>query len=215
MPRGLARTAVVCTLVLACALVPRAAAAQSVRGVVVDQTGLPLPGATVQLRNGDVVIATVATGADGTFAFPATAAGPTLSVSLDGFETSVVPAADAARIVLALAHATDTTTVVGTSEPAAAAPTTSTLGSTMEANTVARLPSAHMKARESLPLLPSVVRGPDGLLNLGGARASDTPLFIDGFNVTNPATGISSINLPFEAVKAVDVLRDPMAVTYG
>jgi hypothetical protein len=72
-----------------------------------------------------------------------------------------------------------------------------------------------MKARESLPLLPSVVRGPDGLLQLGGARASDTPLFIDGFNVTNPATGISSINLPFEAVKAVDVLRDPMAVTYG
>ena len=53
------------------------------------------------------------------------------------------------------------------------------------------------------------------MLQLGGARASDTPLFIDGFNVTNPATGISSINLPFEAVKAVDVLRDPMAVTYG
>jgi hypothetical protein len=194
---------------------PRAAAAQSLRGVVVDQTGLPLPGATVQLRNGDVVIATILSGADGTFEFPPATTGPTLVVSLDGFEPSVVASADAARVVLALARATDTTTVIGTAEPAAAAPTTSMLGSTIEANTVARLPSAHMKARESLPLLPSVVRGPDGLLNLGGARASDTPLFIDGFNVTNPATGISSINLPFEAVKAVDVLRDPMAVTYG
>jgi Carboxypeptidase regulatory-like domain len=215
MGRRLFRTAAVCALVGVSALIPRAAAAQPLSGVVVDQTGLPLPGATVQLRNGDVVIATVATGPDGTFAFTPPAAGPTLAVSLDGFETSVVPASEAARIVLVLAHTTETTTVVGTSEPAAAAPTTSMLGSTMEATTVSRLPSAHMQARESLPLLPSIVRGPDGLLAVGGARASDTPLFIDGFNVTNPATGISSINLPFEAVKAVDVLRDPMAVTYG
>jgi len=214
MGRRLSRTAAVGAL-LAFALMPRDATAQPLRGVVVDQTGLPLPGATVQLRNGDVVLAVVSTGPDGTFAFEPPATGPTLAVSLDGFETSVVPAGDAARIVLALARATETTTVIGTAEPAAAAPTTSTLGSMMTANTVSRLPSAHMKARESLPLLPSVVRGPDGLLQLGGARASDTPLFIDGFNVTNPATGISSINLPFEAVKAIDVLRDPMAITYG
>ena len=211
----LSRTAAVCALFLMLALVARTAEAQPVRGVVVDQTGLPLPGATVQLRNGDVVIATVATGPDGTFAFEPPATGPTLAVSLDGFETSVVPASEAERIVLALARAAETTTVVGTAEPAASAPTTSTLGSMMSANTVSRLPSAHMQARESLPLLPSVVRGPDGLLAMGGARASDTPLFLDGFNITNPATGISSINLPFEAVKAVDVLRDPMAITYG
>jgi Carboxypeptidase regulatory-like domain/TonB dependent receptor len=215
MGRRLIRTTVVSALTWICVLTLRLAAAQQLNGVVVDQTGLPLPGATVQLRNGDVVIATVATGPDGTFVFTGPEVGPTLAVSLDGFETSVVPASEAARIVLALARTTETTTVIGTAEPAAAAPTTSMLGSTIEATTVSRLPSAHMQARESLPLLPSIVRGPDGLLALGGARASDTPLFIDGFNVTNPATGISSINLPFEAVKAVDVLRDPMAVTYG
>src|SRR5258705_9768956 len=173
MGRPLVLTAAVFALAGACALIPRDASAQPLSGVVVDQTGLPLPGATVQLRNGDVVIATVATGPDGTFAFTPPAAGPTLAVSLDGFETSVVPAGEAARIVLALARTTETTTVIGTSEPAAAAPTTSMLGSTMEATTVSRLPSAHMQARESLPLLPSIVRGPDGLLALGVARASD------------------------------------------
>ena len=215
MRPGFLRTAAVRALCLACVLIARVVEAQPLRGVVVDQTGLPLPGAFVQLRDGDAVIATVVTGADGTFAFPPDANGPTIAVSLDGFETSIIASTEASRIVLGLARATDTTTVIGTAEPTAAAPTTATLGSTMTANTVARMPSSHMKARESLPLLPSVVRGPDGLLQLGGARASDTPLFIDGFNVTNPATGISSINLPFEAVKAVDVLRDPMAVTYG
>src|SRR5262249_36328795 len=75
--------------------------------------------------------------------------------------------------------------------------------------------SSRMRAKESLPLLPSVMRGPDGLMQLGGARAHDTPLVLDGFNVTDPATGISSINLPYETVRGVDVLGDPMAITYG
>ena len=43
--------------------------AQSIQGRVVDQTGLPLPGASVQLRDDAAVVATVTTGADGTFAF--------------------------------------------------------------------------------------------------------------------------------------------------
>ena len=60
-----------------------------------------------------------------------------------------------------------------------------------------------------------MVRGADGLLRLGGARPYETPLLLDGFNVTNPATGTSSINLPFESVQGVEVLRDPMAVTYS
>ena len=72
-----------------------------------------------------------------------------------------------------------------------------------------------MQARESLPLLPSVIRGPDGLMQLGGARAHETPLVLDGFNIGDPATGASSINLPIEVVRGVDVLRDPAAVSYG
>src|SRR5262249_9437941 len=170
MRPGFLRTAAVRALCLACVLIARVVEAQPLRGVVVDQTGLPLPGAFVQLRNGDAVIATVFTGADGTFAFPPEASGSSLAVSLDGFETTIIASTDASRTALARARATDPTTVIGTAEPAVAAPTTATLGSTMTANTVARMPSAHMKARESLPLLPSVVRGPDGLLQLGGAR---------------------------------------------
>src|SRR5712691_12476569 len=102
MGRRLTRTAAVSALLVACALIPRAAAAQPLRGVVVDQTGLPLPGATVQLRNGDVVIATVATGPDGTFAFEPPATGPTVTVSLDGFEPRPGLWTDDVRTVLAL-----------------------------------------------------------------------------------------------------------------
>jgi hypothetical protein len=188
--------------------------AQPARGVVVDQTGLPLPGAGIQLLEGERVVGTMTTAGDGTFVIDPQLPGETLLISLDGFVTRRVPRAEAARIELAIAGATETTTVIG-STIESASPTAALLGSTLTASTVARLPSAHMKARESLPLLPSVMRGADGLMQLGGAKAYDTPLTIDGFNVTDPATGVSSINLPFETVAGIEAVRDPMAITYG
>jgi carboxypeptidase family protein len=196
--------------------VAAAAAQPPSRGTVVDQTGLPLPGATVQLVRGADVVTTLTTAGDGTFALDPTLEGETIVVSLDGFETARVERASAATIVLSIGRAAETTTVTATVPTLTpASPTTALLGSTLTAATVARLPSNRMKARESLPLLPSVVRGPDGLMQLGGARAHETPLLLDGFNVTDPATGNSSLNLPFEAVRGVDALRDPMSVTFG
>src|SRR5262249_2618610 len=154
------------------------------------------------------------TTAEGSFRIDDAWPGDALVVSLEGFESRRVPRADANRIVLEIARATESTTVTA---PALAesSPTAPLLGSSLTSSTIGRLPSSHMKARESLPLLPSVVRGADGLMQLGGARAYHTPLTLDGFDVTDPATGLSSLNLPFEAVKGVDALRDPMAVTYG
>ena len=192
------------------------AAAQTGQGLVIDQTGLPLPGATVQLRLGDTVVTTVITAGDGTFAIDPALKGDTLVVSMDGFETARVAREAQSRIVLSIGRAQETTTVIALAPTLApASPTTALLGSTLTADQVSRLPSTRLKARESLPLLPSVVRGPDGLIQLGGARAHETPVLLDGFNVTDPATGNSSLNLPFESVRGVDALRDPMAVSYG
>ena len=179
-----------------------------------DQTGLPLPGAVVELLDGTAISGSWTTGTEGEFAIDAALPGSTVVASLSGFETARVARPDAGRIVLSIAHAAETTTVVAPVLPSSS-PTASTVGSALTATTVARLPSSRLKARESLPLLPSMVRGADGLLRLGGARPYETPLLLDGFNVTNPATGTSNINLPFEAVQGVEVLRDPMAVTYG
>jgi len=188
--------------------------AQPLRSVVVDQTGLPLPGVTVQLLDGDRIVASTATDGEGTFQFDPQLTGDTIAAALDGFQPARVGRDKSARIELQLARATETTTVVA-STVESAAPTSALLGSTLTADTVARMPSAHMQARESLPLLPSVMRGADGLMQLGGAKAYETPLTLDGFNVTDPATGLSSINLPLENVAGIEALRDPMSVTYG
>jgi len=201
-------------LLLAFAAVPVPGVAQSIRGVVVDQTGLPLPGATIHVLDGLTTVETLTTESDGTFVIDAQVPGDAVAVSLDGFEKTQVTRENAARIMLLIARTAESTTVVATAE-GTVSPSAPLLGSELSANTVTRLPSAHMQARESLPLLPSVIRGPDGLMQLGGARAHETPLVLDGFNIGDPATGASSINLPIEVVRGVDVLRDPAAVSYG
>ena len=204
----------IATLIVVAITIAPPTFAQTVRGVVVDQTGLPLPGVTVQVLDGAVLVTSVTTGPDGSFVIDAAIRGETIGASLEGFEPLRVPRAGAARIVLEIARATDSTTVIAPTV-IASSPTATLLGNTLTATNIARLPSSRMKARESLPLLPSVIRGSDGLMRLGGAQAHETPLLLDGFNITDPATGISSLNLPFEAVRSVDLLRDPMSINYG
>jgi len=182
-------------------------------GVVVDQTGLPLPGAHVELRRGDQVIASVFTGLDGAFDLPDAKATDTLDVSLDGFETAHVEGGSAARVVLAIAHATETTTVVASVLTSAGA-AMEHLGSTMTAPLAQRLPAPRPRILQSLPLLPAVVRGRDGLLRIGGTRPHESTLWIDGFDVTDPISGTSALDLPVESVRGMAVLREPVSAEF-
>ena len=131
---------------LACAFTATAAAAdQTGQGLVIDQTGLPLPGATVQLMLGDQVVTTVVTAGDGTFAIDPALKGDTLVVSMDGFETAKVERGGASKIVLSIGRAQEETTVIALAPTLApASPTTSLLGSSLTANTVSRLPSSRL-----------------------------------------------------------------------
>src|SRR6266516_1569880 len=104
-----------CRLLTACLFaiaVPIAAAAQAIRGVVVDQTDLPLPGVTIQVLDAGTIAATVVTGPDGSFSIDAAARGNVLVVALDGFEPQRLSRSEASRIVLQIARAAESTTVV-------------------------------------------------------------------------------------------------------
>jgi hypothetical protein len=77
------------------------------------------------------------------------------------------------------------------------------------------LPLANERFEDALPLIPGVVRGPDGLINVKGARASQSGLTVNSANVTDPVTGEYAINLPVEAIQSVQVLTNPYAPEYG
>jgi hypothetical protein len=182
-------------------------------GVVVDQTGLPLPGARVELRRSEQIVTTVYTALDGAFDLPDAKATDFIDVSLDGFETAHIEGAAAQRIVLALAHATLTTEVVASALTSAGA-AMEHLGSTMTAPLAQRLPTPRPRILQSLPLLPAVVRGRDGLLRIGGTRPHESTLWIDGFDVTDPVSGTTALDLPNESVKGMAVLREPVSAEF-
>jgi hypothetical protein len=182
-------------------------------GVVVDQTGLPLPGARVELRRSEQVLATVYTGLDGAFDLPDARPTDFIDVSLDGFESARIEGANAQRIVLPLAHATLTTEVVASALTSAGA-AMEHLGSTMTAPLAQRLPTPRPRILQSLPLLPAVVRGRDGLLRIGGTRPHESTLWIDGFDVTDPVSGTTALDLPVESVKGMAVLREPVSAEF-
>src|SRR4051812_18499504 len=194
---------------------PPAARAQNVRAVVLDQTNLPLPGVRVEVYRGDTVVDTVITGADGTFDVPPGQPGDLIEATLEGFETTRVPRATAQRIVMPLAHASGITTDVVASALTSSGSSMEHLGSTMTAAVAQRLPAPRPRILQSLPLLPAVVRGRDGLLRIGGTRPHESALWIDGFDVTDPVTLTSAIDLPNESVKGMALVREPVSATFS
>ena len=76
-------------------------------------------------------------------------------------------------------------------------------------------PLVDQKFQDALPLLPGVVRGPDGNLNIKGTRPSQSGILVSSLNVTDPVTGSPAIELPLEAVETVKVYSNPYSAEYG
>ena len=77
------------------------------------------------------------------------------------------------------------------------------------------MPLPNEQLLDALPLVPGVVRGPDGQINMNGARASQSAMTVNSANVTDPVTGDFAINLPIEAIESAQVLTNPYAAEYG
>src|SRR5258708_28095039 len=135
-------------------------------------------------------------------------------VSLDGFETAGVAPEAARRVVLAIAHATETTEVVASALTSSGA-SMEHVGGTRAAALAQRLPTGRPRILQSLPLLPGVVRGRDGQLRIAGTRPHESMLLIDGFDVTDPVSGSSALDLPVESVRGLAVLREPVPATFA
>lgn len=86
---------------------------------------------------------------------------------------------------------------------------------TINEKTVINAPNANEQFQGLLPLVPGVVRGPDGLVNLKGTRNTQSGALVNSANVTDPATGSPAISLPIDVVSSVKVISDPYDPEYG
>jgi hypothetical protein len=76
-------------------------------------------------------------------------------------------------------------------------------------STILNAPTKDDRADTLLPLIPGVVRGPDGLINLKGARSSQAGALVNSASVVDPVTGNPAMSLPIDVVEAVTVIANP------
>jgi hypothetical protein len=77
------------------------------------------------------------------------------------------------------------------------------------------LPLAQQKFKDALPLVPGVVRTPDGQLNVKGEIENQGMLLVDSAQNVDPVTGSFSIPVPLDAIRTVDVNKAPYDAEYG
>ena len=66
-----------------------------------------------------------------------------------------------------------------------------------------------------LPLLPGVVRGPDGRLRAKGGQATQGALQISSASLIDPSTGDFDLELPGQSLESVELLTNPFAAEHG
>jgi len=118
-------------------------------------------------------------------------------------------------IRLELTTVTSSVTVTAADSAVATVSVPSGQSTTISQTMVESVPVRHDKVENLLPLVPGVVRGPDGRINMKGARATQSGWLVNSANVTDPATGAQAMNLPIDVVSSVQVISDPYDPEYG
>ena len=154
-------------------------------------------------ENGEYVFATVPPGT-----YEVTASAPGLEVR----RTLQVGGEDI-RLSLELKAAEITSTVVVKGDEADRRD--SAPSEIVSETTLRTAPNTNERFESSLPLIPGVVRGPDGHINLKGTRSTQSGALVNSANVTDPVTGGPAINLPVDVVASVKVISNPYDPQYG
>lgn len=203
-----------------------AAQTGGIRGVVIslgpDGQPLYLAGAKVTVRLDSPGGWSLATFSDdrGEFSFSGLQEGTyAVTAELSGFKPATqsvsLKAGSVAEIRIELELAPVTGEVMITPEPETINRTESSSAGMVQERTLENAPLVNERFQDALPLLPGVVRGPDGLINPKGARVSQSGYLVNSANVTDPVTGQFAINLPIDAIEEVQVLASPYSAEYG
>ena len=168
-----------------------------------------IPAARVQLTGSTVEEGT--TDAQGTYRFKVVAAGKyEIRATFPGFDARrnlLLTEGETEKIELELkpTEVQDSVTVTANNQDKPQPASTSTI----HEETLRDAPNADQRFESTLPLIPGVVRGPDGRINLKGARSTQSGALVNSANVTDPATGNPAINVPIDVVSSVQVISNP------
>ncbi len=197
---------------------------QDLKGEVVNAKDLPIAGAICTLRGNRLPTEgiVVTTGERGGFSFPGLVLGKydltcaaVDHLPVEQKDLEVAPATGVSvRVVLP-----DAVVVREKVEVHEAAPTipqeSGAPTARLSSAELTALPLVQQEFKAALPLVPGVVRTPDGKINIKGAVENQGMLLVDSTERVDPITGSYSIDVPIDAVESVEVYKTPYNAEFG
>ena len=180
-----------------------------------DSTGKKVSGAEVRIGT-----AVQPTSSEGIAEFSNLACGAaTVNVSVPGFHEIRAPfeivESSSAELSLTL------TTAIVVKDSLEVRDTTPTLEQSasptqqLKLDQVKNLPSRPATVADTLPLVPGIVRSPDGEIKIGGSGEQRSAFTVNQADVTDPATGKFGQTVPVDSAETVEVLTTPFLAQYG
>jgi hypothetical protein len=189
------------------------------RVFVKDSQGSPIFDARVRLGSASSEVGILTTPASGLVDFQNVPCGPwTVRASKTGFEDSAdtlqIGSESAVQTTLTLnpqiAHSS-----VDVTESRPPVEQSSSQNYELRPAEVKPLPTNPATVAETLPLVPGVLRAPNGELIIDGSGEQRSSLVVNQSDVTDPATGKFGQTVPLDSIETVNVLTTPFLAQYG
>ena len=94
-------------------------------------------------------------------------------------------------------------------------PTETSSSGSVGGSTIDNAPKANKRYEDVMPLIPGVLRGKEGEINMNGVRATQSGVQLNNVDMTDPVARTSQLNLPLSVISNVQVLSTPYDSQYG
>lgn len=195
------------------------AATVTVRGVVLDPSGAPIPGAQIAARNRLGVVAQTSSDHLGAFDIDA-GDSDTLIATAPGFSTATVPVRERVEIHLAIAPQVDSVQVPGSAID---------VPLSEQGSSVTVIPRQEIQQRNEARASDLLRYVPGAVISQTGSPGGATSLFLRGGNANfnlvringvavNPfglSIGFDFAHVPADFLERIEVIRGPQSALYG
>ena len=190
-----------------------------VRAIVVDSQESPVFDANVHLASDTASLESRSTQTLGVADFKRVPCGSwTVTVGKDGFETATrqvrITSAANVEVKLILTPKMQVTSV-DVIESAPPVEQSASQNNQVRPEEVKTLPTNPATVNDTLPLIPGIVRTPDGELKIEGTGQERSALVVNQTDITNPATGKFGTTIPVDSIETVNVVNTPFLAQYG
>ncbi len=197
------------------------AQAGTLRILLHDESGAPIPGASVELKQAERILTRGLSNDAGEVLFPNLSAGEyALEVNRGGYQTQSKPGLvlgtggdlEVEFTLIPRIRHQESIDVEAEATPVDAGANVPTELRREEFKDTPVRPST---VKDILPLIPGVVRTMEDEIRISGSSENRSAFVVNGADVSDPATGQFGISIPVDSVQSVSVFKTPYQAQYG